>query len=82
MDLSIGDEQLFSYTRLLGNCTALVVLNFKAEEIQFSLGDQEDWNGFHFALGNYYYPLVSPTPLISGNSILLQGFEGRLYLRS
>ncbi|KAF8234809.1 glycoside hydrolase family 13 protein [Tricholoma matsutake] len=82
VDLSIGDEQLFSYTRLLGNCTALVVLNFKAEEIQFSLGDQEDWNGFHFALGNYYYPLVSPTPLISGNSILLQGFEGRLYLRS
>jgi alpha-glucosidase len=65
----------------LGNSTALVILNFKAEEIYFSLGDDQDWNAFKFVLGNYH-PVASEAPMISGNGIMLQGFEGRLYVRS
>jgi hypothetical protein len=68
----------------LGNSTALVILNFKAEKVGFSLGDEQDWEAFRFVLGNYYYPLAAEyqVPMISGNDLLLQGFEGRLYIRS
>lgn len=82
VDISFGNKQVFAYTRSLGNLIALVILNFKAEETKFSLGDEQDWNAFSFILGNYYDPPASQTPSISGNTILLQGFEGRLYIRS
>jgi len=81
-DLSTGDEQIFAYTRSLGNTTAFVILNFKAEEIQFSLDDKQDWEAFTFVLGNYYHDVVSGIPTISGSEIHLQGFEGRVYIRS
>ena len=77
-DISIGDEQVFAYTRSLGNSTALVILNFTAKETEFLVDDNQ---GFRFVLGNYYPPTSQP-PIISGNAIPLHGFEGRLYIRS
>jgi len=82
VDISIGDEQVFAYTRSLGNSTALVILNFKDKEVGFSLGDEQDWEAFEFVFGNYNYPEASRALKISGNDIRLQGFEGRLYVRS
>jgi alpha-glucosidase len=82
LNMTNGDEQIFAYTRSLGNTTALVILNFKAEEIQFSLDDEQDWKAFTFVLGNYYHGVTSGMPTMSGNDIQLRGYEGRLYIRS
>lgn len=77
-DISIGHEQIFAYTRALGNATALVILNFKGEERAFELDPEQDWRGLELVLGNY--PDTTGSDEL-GSRVMLRGYEGRLYIR-
>lgn len=82
-DISNGNEQVFAYTRTLDTTTALVLLNFNETDVSFTLETDKDWSGFTLMLGNYDRDgaLQADVTLKSG-SILLKGWEGRLYVRS
>ncbi|RDB27402.1 Alpha-glucosidase [Hypsizygus marmoreus] len=80
VDLEPDHGQVFASTRSLGNATALVLLNFKETDIQYTLGSQQDWRGFGFALGNYHHYSAAVLD-IAGGTVSLKGFEGRLYIR-
>jgi hypothetical protein len=85
VDISSGNEHIFAYTRTSGDesgCeseseSALVVLNFREEKVEFELGGGGDWGAFRFVFGNYGHPGLE----IEGNSVWLRGYEGRLYVK-
>jgi alpha-glucosidase len=70
------NEQVFAYTRTLGNTTALVMLNFKETEVTFSLDEVKQTRGYKYILGNY----PSDEDLPSGNVVVLRGYEGKVYV--
>ena len=73
--ISFEDQQVFAYTRTLGNTTAVVLLNFKETVVTFPLGEVKHSDGFKFVLGNY----PSDKQLPSG-SVVLKGYEGKVYI--
>ena len=73
--ISYENEQVFAYTRTLGNTTALVLLNFKETEIKFLLDEVKDFHGFKFMLGNY--PSEEELPRAG---VVLKGYEGKVYV--
>ncbi|KIM81904.1 glycoside hydrolase family 13 protein [Piloderma croceum F 1598] len=75
--ISFEDQQVFAYTRSLGNTTALVLLNFKETAITFPLDEVKRFDGFKFVLGNH--PSEKELP---SNSVVLKGYEGKVYIKS
>jgi oligo-1,6-glucosidase len=73
--ISFDDQQVFAYTRTLGNTTALVLLNFKETEITFPLDEVKRFDGFKFVLGNH--PSEKELP---SDSVILKGYEGKVYI--
>ncbi|KAF8055619.1 glycoside hydrolase family 13 protein [Lyophyllum atratum] len=78
-DISQDQEQVFAYTRTLGNTTALVLLNFKEAEVPFSLGSERDWSAFKLVLGNYHQELEEVEAI--ADSVVLKGYEARIYIQ-
>jgi oligo-1,6-glucosidase len=74
--ISFENEQVFAYTRTLGNTTALVLLNFKETEVTYPLDEVERFAGFKFVLGNY----PSDDQELPSGSIVLKGYEGKVYI--
>lgn len=86
----MAHEQIFAYTRTLGDATALVLLNFAETEVSFALDPAlEDLEGFRLLLGNYEDDEALNDGLVvitgeTGESICewaMRGYEGRVYLR-
>lgn len=77
--ISAHHEQVFAYTRNLGDITALILLNFTEGEVDFSLKSLDVPEGFKFVLGNY--PSEDSLNLTSGN-VFLKGYEGKVYIKS
>ncbi|KZT25553.1 glycoside hydrolase family 13 protein [Neolentinus lepideus HHB14362 ss-1] len=75
--LSPEHEQVFAYTRVLGESIALVLLNFHHTPVQFSLDEVPHLIGAPFILGNY-----SPTDdrEAATSIISLREYEGRVYI--
>ncbi|TFK66304.1 glycoside hydrolase family 13 protein [Pluteus cervinus] len=79
-DISTDHDQVFAYLRNLQNQSALVVLNFKEKEVEYSLDPARNWSGFVFAFGNYKE--VDDDGIRElGGAVKLKSFEGRVYLR-
>ncbi|KAG5641407.1 hypothetical protein DXG03_005275 [Asterophora parasitica] len=79
VDLCPKHEQVFAYTRTLGNATALVLLNFTEDEVTLSLGSEQDWSTFQLVLVN----LDAERQKVGlSEVVLLKGFEGRLFLKA
>ena len=66
-------QQLFAYTRSLGDITALVLMNFGTSEL--ALADLPQISGLQLALSNYADMVQYPPPT-------LRGYEGCVYLTS
>ncbi|KAF7974165.1 hypothetical protein HWV62_13287 [Athelia sp. TMB] len=66
-------EQIFAYTRTLGDIIALVVLNFGEMGVSVKLGD---FNEYKLLLSNY-----EDEALLSEGGLAMRGYEGRVYLR-
>ncbi|GLB36830.1 putative alpha-amylase domain containing protein [Lyophyllum shimeji] len=79
-DISSDHEQVFAYTRTLGNTTALVLLNFKETEVSFVLPSERGWSAFKLILQNYDGGLEDGRGI--ADRVLLRGFEGRIYVQS
>jgi oligo-1,6-glucosidase len=69
------DEQIYAYTRTLGNETLLVITNFSSETPQFQLPDDIKYNTQNLLISNYE---VAENEDIS--SIFLKPYEARVYL--
>ncbi|ACV46202.1 MULTISPECIES: glycoside hydrolase family 13 protein [Halomicrobium] len=71
--LAPGDEQVFAYTRTLGDERALVVLNVSAEPATFAVPDDAG-DDLELAIGNLN---ALETP---GSTVELDPYEARVYL--
>jgi len=69
------DEQVFAYTRSLGDSIALVLLNFTLSEVSFSLPGTKDYTKFTLSFGNYEVE----EERLSTQPVALRGYEGRVY---
>ncbi|KAH7920510.1 glycoside hydrolase family 13 protein [Leucogyrophana mollusca] len=76
MMLLPSNEQVFSYTRTLGDSSALVVLNFRETETSVSVLEDAAVKGFRFVLGNYAGVEKGLT-----STVTLRGYEGRIYIK-
>ena len=77
-DISLGDERVFAFVRCLGSTKALVVLNFKEEDVEFTLDAGRDWSGYTLRLGSYGDDAGDGD--VESGKVLLQGYEGRVYV--
>ncbi|KAH7906284.1 glycoside hydrolase family 13 protein [Hygrophoropsis aurantiaca] len=72
-----SDEQVFAFTRTLGEASALVVLNFQEAEKTVSVFDNDDFvGGYRLLLSNY-----GDVPKGLTSVVTLKGYEGRLYIK-
>ncbi|KAG5651663.1 hypothetical protein H0H81_007886 [Sphagnurus paluster] len=89
VDICPTHEQVFAYTRSLGDTTALVLLNFTEAEVPFSLGGGNTYptRASQLVLGNYHYPResvgvdIGVDADVEVDSMVLRGYEARVYLR-
>ncbi|KAF7437386.1 hypothetical protein PC9H_004225 [Pleurotus ostreatus] len=76
VELDHLNKAVFAYTRSLGNSSALVLLNFSKSEVEYRVeGIMTD--GFKCELSNY----ASEDSTEYLGSVILKGFEGRVYFR-
>ncbi|KZP22101.1 glycoside hydrolase family 13 protein [Athelia psychrophila] len=69
-------EDVFAYTRTLGETTALVLLNFKEKVVKFPLEEVGSIDGFKLVLGNY-----TAVAALTQGDVTLREYEGRVYVR-
>ncbi|KAL4064774.1 glycoside hydrolase family 13 protein [Scleroderma yunnanense] len=69
-------EQVFAYTRSLGDSRAVVVLNFDVNTVEIDLAGLEDLGSYRLILGNYGTDRED-----SGGKLILRGYEGRVYIK-
>lgn len=69
-------QQVFAYTRTLGDSEAIVLMNFSVNEAQVDLTGLGDLEGSRLVLGNYEASRVD-----CGGSLTLRGLEGRVYMK-
>lgn len=76
----MNHPSVFAYTRRFNNAVALVVLNFKEEEVDFTLPMELAATGEVYirVLGNYG---EEDSILGSFKSLHLKGYEGTLYIK-
>ncbi|KAJ7728000.1 glycoside hydrolase family 13 protein [Mycena maculata] len=85
-DLAPQNEEVFAYTRSYREHRALVVLNFTAGKVTFTLPDSLEgsceWSKFKFMFANYQQvPADDGVRVGSGTSELaLSAYEGRVYI--
>ncbi|KDR69930.1 hypothetical protein GALMADRAFT_230296 [Galerina marginata CBS 339.88] len=77
-DVSNDHPSVMAYVRTLGTDKALVLLNFKEEEVDFALPDRKEGEELLLALGNYDAQESIPS---GAKSVHLKGYEGCLYIR-
>ncbi|KII86268.1 glycoside hydrolase family 13 protein [Plicaturopsis crispa FD-325 SS-3] len=77
VQLNPDHEQVFAYTRSLGESSALVLLNFKDAEITYSIDAAASTKEKKFILGNY----ADVPEHIQHGTVTLRPYEGRLYLQ-
>ncbi|KAG9080077.1 hypothetical protein FRC06_007100 [Ceratobasidium sp. 370] len=77
--LSEEDEQIFAYTRRHGKVTALVVMNFSREAVDYVLPESITPNGFKLISGN---TLSGKEGSALGRKVELEAYEGQVWLLS
>lgn len=76
-ELKLPDhQQVFAYTRTLGDSEAIVLMNFGVNETQIDPTGLGDLEGSRLILGNYKASRVD-----GGGSLTLRGYEGRVYMK-
>ncbi|KAJ7453346.1 glycoside hydrolase family 13 protein [Mycena galericulata] len=85
VDLAPKNEEVFAYTRSYEDRHALVILNFTAREVTFSLPEEArklEWSKFKPVLGNHpKSPSDSNLGVGRGKvEVTLHGYEGRVYM--
>ncbi|KAA1479220.1 glycoside hydrolase family 13 protein [Dentipellis sp. KUC8613] len=75
--LSPDDEKVFAYTRSLGSSSVLVLLNFGADEVQYSIEEVPQFVGAQLLLGNY----EDGTQEHATEKTKLRGWEGKIFIR-
>lgn len=74
LDFLPDHEKLFIFRRTLGEESALVMMNFTAEDVGYELPMTDDHQRYQFLLGNY----AGEVELHAHD--VLRGWEGRVYL--
>ncbi|KAI6165427.1 glycoside hydrolase family 13 protein [Pisolithus thermaeus] len=69
-------QQVFAYTRTLGDSEATVLMNFSVDEAQVDLIGLGDLEGSRLILANYEAGRAD-----GGGSLTLKGYEGRVYMK-
>jgi oligo-1,6-glucosidase len=81
--LSENDEQIFAFTRTLGNVACLAVLNFSAGNVSYEIPSSIEWpDTFKELVGNYEESGVDRVSRALPRALTLRGYEGRLYINS
>lgn len=78
MDISNNSPAVFAFIRTLESATALVLLNFTKDEVEFPINmpPGKILEGLKLVLGNYGTDYTILNPEVPAR---LRGYEGRIY---
>ncbi|KAF7974157.1 hypothetical protein HWV62_13271 [Athelia sp. TMB] len=74
--IAFEHEDVFAFTRTLGDTNALVLLNFRKHGVNFPLEEVGSLDGYKLLLGNY-----AGDASLASKEAVLKGYEGRVYIR-